>query len=155
MGSALLGAASALDCSPSAIQAVLPSNASVNFAYNIQTNGTFQVPKGDTGYPTNPVGLPALCAVSVQVQSVGNTTFGFGLFLPENWNGRFLAVGNGGFAGGINWLDMVRLLAVYSRASLTKYRLQEVDMASRPCLPILVTILLPATDLGHTNSLER
>ena len=30
---ALFGAARALDCSPSAIQAVLPSNASVNFAY--------------------------------------------------------------------------------------------------------------------------
>ncbi|KAF2106952.1 Tannase/feruloyl esterase [Lophiotrema nucula] len=103
---ALFGAAQALECTPSAIQSVLPSNASVNFAYTVQANGTFQVPQGDTGYPTNPVGLPALCAVSVQVKSVGNSTFGFGLYLPEAWNGRFLAVGNGGFAGGINWLDM-------------------------------------------------
>lgn len=100
-------AVGALDCSPAAIQAALPSNASVNFAYPVKANGTFQVPKGDTGYPTNPVGLPALCAASVQVQSIDNTTFGFGLFLPDDWNGRFLAVGNGGFAGGINWLDMV------------------------------------------------
>ncbi|KAF2448096.1 feruloyl esterase B precursor [Karstenula rhodostoma CBS 690.94] len=103
---ALLGAASALECSPAAIQSALPSNATVNFAYPIQANGTFQVPAGDTGYPTSPLGLPALCAVSVQVQSVCNTTFGFGLFLPSDWNGRFLAVGNGGFAGGINWMDM-------------------------------------------------
>jgi feruloyl esterase len=102
----MIGAASALECSPSAIQAALPSNATVNFAYPIQANGSFQVSAGDTGYPTNPVGLPALCAVSVQVQSVGNTTFGFGLFLPSDWNGRFLAVGNGGFAGGVNWIDM-------------------------------------------------
>lgn len=108
---ALLGAANALDCSFSAIQSALPSNASLNFATPIAANGTFQVPAGDTGYPTNPVGLPAMCAVSVQVQSVGNTTFGFGLFLPSDWNGRFLAVGNGGFAGGINWIDMVRVLA--------------------------------------------
>jgi feruloyl esterase len=103
----LFGAAQALDCSPSSIQSVLPANASVNWAYPLQANSTLQVPKGDTGYPQNPVGLPALCAVSVQVKSLGNTTFGFGLFLPESWNGRFLAVGNGGFAGGINWADMV------------------------------------------------
>lgn len=106
--SLMLGAAQALSCSPSSIQSVLPANASVNWAYPLQANSTLEVPKGDTGYPTNPVGLPALCAVSVQVQSIGNTTYGFGLFLPEAWNGRFLAVGNGGFAGGINWLDMVR-----------------------------------------------
>jgi feruloyl esterase len=105
---ALAGAALALECSPASIQSVLPSNASVNFAYPVPENSTFQVPKGDTGYPTNPVGLPALCAVSVQVNSIGSSTFGFGLFLPDNWNGRFLAVGNGGFAGGVNWVDMVR-----------------------------------------------
>ncbi|KAF1967807.1 feruloyl esterase B precursor [Bimuria novae-zelandiae CBS 107.79] len=103
---ALCGAANALECSSSVIQSALSSSASVNFAYPVEANETFQVPRGDTGYPTNPVGLPALCAVSVQVQSVGNTTFGFGLFLPSDWNGRFLAVGNGGFAGGINWIDM-------------------------------------------------
>ncbi|KAH7355600.1 feruloyl esterase B precursor [Pyrenochaeta sp. MPI-SDFR-AT-0127] len=103
---ALVGAVGALECSSKSIQSILPSNASVNFALAVPANSTFQVPKSDTGYPTSPVGLPALCAVSVQVQSIGNTTFGFGLFLPENWNDRFLAVGNGGFAGGINWLDM-------------------------------------------------
>jgi len=104
---ALFGVAAALDCSPAAIQAALPSNATVNFAYPLKANATFQVPQGDTGYPVSPVSLPALCVVSAQVQSVRNTTFGFGLFLPDDWNGRFLAVGNGGFAGGINWLDMV------------------------------------------------
>lgn len=93
---ALFGAVQSLECSPSAIQSALPSNATVNFAYALSANSTFQVPQGDTGYPINPVGLPVLCAVSVQVQSIGYSTFGFGLFLPENWNGRFLAVGNGG-----------------------------------------------------------
>ncbi|EDU44102.1 feruloyl esterase B precursor [Pyrenophora tritici-repentis Pt-1C-BFP] len=96
----------ALDCSSSAIQAALSSDLTVNFASPLKANATFQVPQSDTGYPNSPVGLPALCAVSVQVPSKGNTTFGFGLFLPDDWNGRFLAVGNGGFAGGVNWEDM-------------------------------------------------
>jgi len=104
---ALFAITRALECSFDTIQPALPYNTSLNFAYPVQANGTFQVPRGDTGYPTSPVGLPALCAISVQVQSIGDTTFGFGLFLPDDWNGRFLAIGNGGFAGGINWLDMV------------------------------------------------
>jgi feruloyl esterase len=106
---AFVGSTSALNssCSAASIQAALPAGASVNFAYPVAANATFEVPKGDTGYPNNPVNLPSLCAVSVQVKSIGNSTYGFGLFLPEEWNGRFLAVGNGGFAGGINWVDMV------------------------------------------------
>lgn len=104
---ALAGAAHGLGCSVKAIQAVLPKGASVNFAYPLDAGSTFNVPSGDLGYPTNAVGLPALCAVSVQVQSIKNSSYGLGLFLPQAWNGRFLAVGNGGFAGGINWLDMV------------------------------------------------
>jgi feruloyl esterase len=53
--------------------------------------------------------------VSIQVQSIANSTFGFGLFLPDKWNKRFLAVGNGGFAGGINYLDMVLNLRFVQR----------------------------------------
>lgn len=105
--SAFLAAANA-KCDPSAIQAALPEGASVNFARSVAANATFEVPKSSTGYPTSPRNLPSLCAVSVQVKSIGNSTYGFGLFLPDDWNGRFLAVGNGGFAGGINYESMVR-----------------------------------------------
>ena len=106
---AVLGTVSA-KCDPSTIQSALPQGASVNFAYPLAANATFQVVNNSgTGYPTNAFNLPALCAVSVQVQSIGNSTYGFGLFLPDDWNQRFLAVGNGGFAGGINYVDMVRI----------------------------------------------
>ncbi|KAJ9404562.1 hypothetical protein DTO045G8_7635 [Paecilomyces variotii] len=64
------------------------------------------VPSSDIGFPTSPTNLPALCALEVKVPSTTNSSYSFGLFLPDDWNGRFLAVGNSGFAGGINWLDM-------------------------------------------------
>ncbi|KAH7408651.1 tannase and feruloyl esterase-domain-containing protein [Phaeosphaeria sp. MPI-PUGE-AT-0046c] len=103
--SAFLTAANA-KCDPNTIQAALPVGATLNFARPVAANATFEVPKSQTGYPTSPQNLPSLCAVSVQVQSIGNSTYGFGMFLPDDWNGRFLAVGNGGYAGGINYLDM-------------------------------------------------
>ncbi|RYP78045.1 hypothetical protein DL769_003262 [Monosporascus sp. CRB-8-3] len=52
--------------------------------------------------------LPALCAVGINVKSSANSSFNFGLFLPEDgtWNERLMTTGNGGYGGGINWLDM-------------------------------------------------
>ncbi|KIY53923.1 feruloyl esterase B precursor [Fistulina hepatica ATCC 64428] len=102
----LVGTAMALNCSVSAISAVLPSNVSVSWAYSMAEGSTFDVPLGDTGFPTSPTNLSACCAVAVEVPAPGNTTYNFGMFLPDNWNGRFLTAGNAGFAGGINWLSM-------------------------------------------------
>ncbi|KAK5712338.1 hypothetical protein LTR15_011918 [Elasticomyces elasticus] len=99
-------AARAFDCSPAAFQAILPENATVAFAYPLAEGSTFNVPAGDVAYPRSPTELPELCVVHIQVTSSPSSHFGFGLFLPQSWNERFLATGNGGFAGGINWLDM-------------------------------------------------
>jgi hypothetical protein len=152
---ALFGTSFAIECSPSAINAILPSNATVNFAYNLPPNATFQVPKSDTGYPQSPVGLPALCAVSVQVKSIGNSTFGFGLFLPEGWNGRLLAVGNGGFAGGINWADMVCNIDIpRKRRAKSNNRHQVYDTASLQCRQTQAITPLQETDLGPTKVLK-
>ncbi|KAK1087502.1 hypothetical protein LTR48_002521 [Friedmanniomyces endolithicus] len=99
-------AATALDCTPSAFQSILPQGATVAFAYPLSESSTFQVPVGDVAYPVSPTKLPELCVVHIQVASSTSSHFGFGLFLPQTWNERFLAYGNGGFAGGINYLDM-------------------------------------------------
>lgn len=95
----------AFDCTTAAVSAVLPANATALFAIPVHENGTFGQ-AGDIAYPKNGTNLPPLCAVSVNVTSSNTSSFTFGIFLPTNWNGRFLAVGNGGFSGGINWLEM-------------------------------------------------
>ncbi|KAI2905816.1 hypothetical protein CBS63078_5270 [Aspergillus niger] len=98
-----------LDCDWVAVNAILPQNVSLSFVTAIPENGTFTVPREDTGWPTDPINLPSLCAIGAMVLGeTANSSFGFGLFLPTKWNGRTLTVGNGGLAGGVNWVDMVR-----------------------------------------------
>ena len=104
--------ATAFSCTPSAFQAILPSNATVKFARSLEDDSTFHIPAGDIAYPVSPTHLRALCAVQINVTSSPSSAFSFGLFLPDEWNDRFLAVGNGGFAGGINWLDMVSYVKI-------------------------------------------
>lgn len=96
----------AFECTASAFDTILPSNASTLYAIPVPANGTFGEGPSNVAYPRNATNLPALCAVSVNVISSATSSFTFGLFLPNDWNGRFLAVGNGGFLGGINWLEL-------------------------------------------------
>lgn len=103
----LIHSARPFECSPAAFSTCLLSlSAEVAYTSFISENGTFDVPVSDIAYPVSPTGLPAACVVQVNVTSSSTSAYSFGLFLPETWNERFLTVGNGGFAGGINWLDM-------------------------------------------------
>ncbi len=63
--------------------------------------------------------LPAFCRVAVQVSPVPDSLIRFELWLPASgWNGKFLAVGNGGFAGEISYPAMVApLTRGYATAS--------------------------------------
>ncbi len=87
-------------CVASTFKTALPANAQI-------TNITF-VPQGGAAgegpsnilYPTVPNKLPELCAVTVQVTSSQSSSYRFGIFLPSapnQWKGRFFAIGNGGF----------------------------------------------------------
>ncbi|KAL2268262.1 hypothetical protein VTJ83DRAFT_3108 [Remersonia thermophila] len=103
-----------LPCEPSTFFAALDSP---EHAITIE-NATVVPAGGEAGeveganpaYKTNPTDLPALCAVTVKVASStgggGRSSYRFGVFLPEAWDRRLLVVGNGGWAGGVNWLDM-------------------------------------------------
>ncbi|KAE8448975.1 hypothetical protein EG329_008771 [Mollisiaceae sp. DMI_Dod_QoI] len=94
----------ALECSPSALSSFLPAHATIASAVAVPANGTWFQPSPP--FPNPAVGLPALCAITVNVISSPSSSFNFGLFLPEEWNSRFMTSGNGGFSGGINWNDM-------------------------------------------------
>ena len=80
----------ALDCRQSALSAVLPANVSVTWAYKLAENSIFTPPAADVGFPIAPTNLRASCAVAVEVPSSENATYNFGMFLPDEWNGRFL-----------------------------------------------------------------
>lgn len=101
---AVVAAASA-SCDLATIQSFLPANATVLNATQVPQGGSFGQ-EDDVPYPTFPVNLPSLCAAVINASSSSETSFTFGIFLPDDWNRRFLTVGNGGFAGGINWLAM-------------------------------------------------
>lgn len=94
-------------CSVSTFDGVLPSNANILSAVAVANGSSYGEGAADLPYPTNPTHLPENCALTVNVTTSNSSSFRFGIFLPtQTWNGRFLTVGNGGFAGGINWLDM-------------------------------------------------
>ena len=85
-------------CHVKSLEAVLPTNATVLYALPQSNGASF----GDQNiaYPLNATNLPAFCAVLVNVTSSPTSSFTFGLGLPDEWNERYLAVGNGGFSGG-------------------------------------------------------
>ncbi|ERS97077.1 feruloyl esterase [Sporothrix schenckii 1099-18] len=93
------------NCNALFFRHALPSNATLERVQVVPAGGTFGENATNIPYPYWPTNLPQLCAVIVNVTSSPSSSFRFGLLLPTVWNSRFLAVGNGGYAGGINWLS--------------------------------------------------
>lgn len=52
--------------------------------------------------------LPEHCRVSALLRPAADSEIEMALWLPENWNGRYLALGNGGWAGSISYEAMAR-----------------------------------------------
>ena len=94
-------------CNAAFFREILPHGSTLETIHPVAEGGTYGEGLSDIAYPIQPTNLPALCAVIVNVSSSHTSYYRFGMFLPDQWNERFLAVGNGGFAGGMNWLDMV------------------------------------------------
>lgn len=57
-----------------------------------------------TPYDKDVSGLPAFCRVTGVIRPSRDSDIRFEVWMPEeNWNGRYLGVGNGGFAGTIDY----------------------------------------------------
>src|SRR5499426_65227 len=68
--------------------------------------------QGRGGQQTSGPQLPAHCRVAAVLTPSSDSHIEMELWLPvENWNGKFIAVGNGGWAGSIDMSAMAASLA--------------------------------------------
>jgi len=70
--------------------------------------GTFTPPTlpGATTPPTPIPNLPAFCRVQITSSPTSDSSIGIEVWLPENWNGKYLQSGNGGFAGTVPYTGL-------------------------------------------------
>ena len=66
-------------------------------------------------YKTAPAGnglqTPAFCRVAATLRPTSDSSIDVEVWLPDNWNGKYQAVGNGGWAGAISFPAMAAALA--------------------------------------------
>jgi feruloyl esterase len=77
-------------------------HATVDAATSIPA-GSFTPPTlpGATTAPTPITGLPAFCRVQITSRPTSDSEIEIEVWLPTDWNGKYLQVGNGGFAGNL------------------------------------------------------
>ena len=72
--------------------------------------GPFSVPRGNPRQPES-VTVPAFCRVAGVIKPTADSDIKFEVWMPtQRWNGKFLGVGNGGFAGSNNYRDLAAAL---------------------------------------------
>lgn len=83
-------------CSVSAVQSIVNglglnnTNATVEFAYRIDSNATienFKAVVGETNFQTD---IPPVCAIRINGSTSAGSNFGFAALLPDTWNNRIM-----------------------------------------------------------------
>ena len=81
------------------------SSAAVVLAEPVAAGGF--TPGGGSGIAGEPMrDLPAFCRVAAKLRPSSDSEINVEVWLPAAWNGKYLAVGNGGWAGSINYTAM-------------------------------------------------
>ena len=73
--------------------------------------GAFTIPGAAGGFGPSSMDLPAFCRVAATLAPTPDSEIRMELWLPANWNGKFLMVGNGGWSGSISYSAMGEPLA--------------------------------------------
>src|SRR5579862_1035784 len=87
-------------------------NAKITSAHTVLP-GEFRPPGGRESSPGNPVfkQLPAFCRIAATLTPSSDSDIKVEVWMPvSNWNGKFQAVGNGGWAGSISYPEMADAL---------------------------------------------
>ena len=61
--------------------------------------------------PNAIVNVPAFCRVAAALRPTADSSIGVEVWLPEDWNGKYEAVGGGGWAGNISYPAMAAAVA--------------------------------------------
>ena len=72
--------------------------------------GAFAIPGGG-GFGPPSMALPAFCRVAATLAPTPDSEIKMELWLPANWNGKFLMVGNGAWSGAVSYSAMAEPLA--------------------------------------------
>ncbi len=75
--------------------------------------GTFTAPNGKS------FKLRSSCRVTGEARPTSASRIGFELWLPEQWSGRYVQLGNGGFAGNIDEPSLANELRLGNAAAMT------------------------------------
>lgn len=103
----------------------------IRFTASITAGSNFTGDSTETSYNAVQTSLPAGCRVAATVQTSHNSSARFEIWFPADgaWNSRFLAVGNGGWAGGINYPDIVTGLKK-GKMKFSTWKLMNIDESS-------------------------
>jgi len=72
----------------------------------VVAEGPAPVRAGARGAAATPANIPAHCRVQITLKPTPDSLINMEMWLPtQNWNGKFMGVGNGGFAGSIQGLN--------------------------------------------------
>src|SRR5262245_14340162 len=117
IGSALLILAFAASTPCESLTSLTFADAKITSAVAVPEGPPPARPTGRGGTPAPagppPANIPAHCRVQVTLTPTSDSLINMELWLPiQNWNGKFMGVGNGGFAGSIQGLvsDMPQAL---------------------------------------------
>ena len=111
---AIAGAHAAKNCSVGNVTELLPADSKVFYAksYPAHYNLTPAL-SVNYGLTSDPMGISAYelpvaaCIAQANITLPNNTQHSVGFILPDEWNGGFLANGNGEFAGSITWDSII------------------------------------------------